>query len=263
MHLPRTVVRSNQGILARTAPQQFLRELALVVAGGLVYFLIRGGVVDRAAEARDRALDLMALERSLGLFWEQTMQGWILPSRTLIDLFNGIYFWTHMPVIVVTALLLFWRRRPLYGLIRNAFLVSAVIALGMYYVLPVAPPRLFPGLGFIDTMALYSPANYQASEVGPFVNPFAALPSLHVGWALLLGVGIWLARPQRLAARRAAVVLAVLLPLSQTVAVVVTANHYLLDVVAVVVVAALALGVAIAWQRWRSGRWWGRQRGLS
>ena len=154
MHRSRALARSNQGAPARTAAPQFLRELAFVVAGGLAYFLIRGGVVDRVAEARDRAVDLMALERSLGLFWERALQGWVLPSRTLIDLFNGIYFWTHMPAIVVTALLLFWRRRPVYRLIRNAFLISAVIALGMYYALPVAPPRLFPGLGFIDTMAL-------------------------------------------------------------------------------------------------------------
>ena len=88
------------------------------------------------------------------------------------------------------------------------------------------------------------------------MNPFAALPSLHVGWALLLGVGIWLARPPRPAGRRAAVVVAVLLPLTQTVAVVVTANHYLLDVLAGVVVAALALGAALAWQRRGSGRPW-------
>ena len=161
------------------------RELALVVVGGLVYYLIRGGVVDRAAEAFARAGDLIALERRLGIFWEPAMQDWILGSRALIDLSNAVYFWLHMPPIVVLAVWLFWRKRGVYRLTRNAFLGSAVVALVCYAALPVAPPRFFPELGFVDTMALYSEASYQAQEVGVFVNPVrgAAQPALRLGAA--------------------------------------------------------------------------------
>ena len=171
------------------------RELALVAIGALAYYLIRGGVVDRAEEAFARGADLIELERRLGIFWEPAMQDWILGSRALIDLSNAVYFWGHMPLIVVIGVWLFWRKRGVYRLTRNAFLGSAVVALICYAALPVAPPRFFPELGFVDTMALYSQASYQAQEVRLFVNPYAALPSLHFGWALLLGLALWLARP--------------------------------------------------------------------
>ena len=172
----------------RAAAAAFGRELALAAAGGLLYFLIRGAVVDRVEEAFARAEDVIALERSLGSSWERAMQEWILSSPLLIDLMNAVYFWLHMPLMIVVAVWLFWRHRDLYRLTRNAFLGAALIALVMYATLPLAPPRFFPELGFVDTMAVYSQANYQAQEAGPFVNPYAALPSLHFGWALLLGV---------------------------------------------------------------------------
>ena len=230
------------------------RELALVVAGGLVYYLIRGGVVDRAEEAFARAGDLIALERRLGIFWEPAMQDWILGSRALIDLSNAVYFWLHMPPIVALALWLFWRKRDVYRLTRNAFLGSAVVALICYAALPVAPPRFFPELGFVDTMALYSEASYQAQEVGVFVNPYAALPSLHFGWALLLGLALWLARPR---GRRAwaCVAGAVLLVGGQGAAIVLTGNHFILDAVAGAGAAGLGLAAALVWRRRRgSGR---------
>ena len=228
------------------------RELALVVAGGLVYYLIRGAVIDRAAEAFARAGDLIDLERRLGIFWEPAMQDWILGSRALIDLSNAVYFWLHMPPIVVLAVWLFWRKRDIYRLTRNAFLGSAVVALVCYAALPVAPPRFFPELGFVDTMALYSEASYQAQEVGVFVNPYAALPSLHFGWALLLGLAMWLARPRgRWAWAFAAG--AVLIVGGQGVAIVLTGNHFILDAVAGAGAAALGLAGALVWRRRSSG----------
>ena len=228
------------------------RELALVVVGGLVYYLIRGAVIDRAAEASARASDLIDLERRLGIFWEPAMQEWILGSRALIDLSNAVYFWLHMPPIVVLAVWLFWRKRDIYRLTRNAFLGSAVVALVCYAMLPVAPPRFFPELGFVDTMALYSEASYQAQEVGLFVNPYAALPSLHFGWALLLGLAMWLARPPgRWAWAFAAG--AVLIVGGQGVAIVLTGNHFILDAVAGAGAAALGLAAALVWRRRSSG----------
>lgn len=224
-------------------------ELALAVAGALIYFAVRGGVTDRAAEAIARGAGLAELERSLGLFWEPAMQGWILSSRPLIDLMNGIYFWAHMPLIVVVAVALYWRRRALYRLIRNAFLISALIALALYFAFPVAPPRFFPELGFVDTMALYATANYQAQEAGPFVNPYAALPSLHFGWALLIGAAIWMARPRGRAGTVLAASAGALLLAGQFFAVVMTGNHFVLDLPAGAAVAAAGFGLAWIWRR--------------
>jgi membrane-associated phospholipid phosphatase len=252
-------VPARWGALARRAaarldPAGFGRELALVAVGGLAYFLIRGGVVDRAAEAFARAGDLIELERRLGIFWEPAMQDWILGSRVLIDLSNAVYFWLHMPLIAAMGLWLFWRKREVYRLTRNAFLGSAVVALICYAALPVAPPRFFPELGFVDTMALYSQASYQAQEVGVFVNPYAALPSLHFGWALLLGLALWWARPRgRWTWAFAAG--ALLIPAGQAISIVLTGNHFILDAVAGAAVAGLGLAMALVWRRRRpSGR---------
>ncbi len=232
------------------ARRPWTTEVALVVMGGLAYFLVRGGVVDRAAEADARAHDLIALQRSLGLDWEQAMQGWVLSHRFLVDLANGVYFWGHMPVIAATAVWLFWRRRSVYRRARNAFLVSAMIALPLYYTLPVTPPRLLPDQGIVDTLALYHQASYQAQEAGAFVNPYAALPSLHIGWALLIAWACWLARPAR--CRWAVVLVGIGLVQvgAQFCAVVMTGNHYVLDAVAGA--AAVAVGALAA-------TWWDRR----
>lgn len=241
---------------ARLVPDiwAFSRELLLAGLGGLVYFLIRGGVVDRAEEAFARARDVIDLEGSLGIFWEPAMQAWILDSPGLIQVANAVYFWLHMPLIIVMALWLFVRRREVYRLARNAFLGSAVIALVMYATLPLAPPRFFPELGFVDTMALYSESNYQAQEVGVFVNPYAALPSLHFGWALLLGVALWMARPhgRRWGAPFAAA--ALLIPLGQFSAIVLTGNHFIIDAVAGAAVAGIGLAGALTYRNLRVQR---------
>lgn len=241
-------------VVSRGALRAFALEAGVVAAGGLAYFLIRGAVGDRIPEATARALALIDLERTLGLSWERVLQDWILPSPALIALVNAAYFWLHLPVIVVAAVWLFWRERPLYVFTRNAFMASAVIGLAMYYLLPVAPPRFFPELGFVDTMARYSQTSYQAQEMGPFVNPFAALPSLHIGWALLLSLALWRARGRRGPLWRVGLwgAAAVLLPAAQFLAVVMTANHYVLDVAAGAAAAAAAALIALGWQRTRA-----------
>ncbi len=243
--------------LPRPHVAAFAVEVAVVAAGALIYFLVRGAVVDRAAEAVARAQGLMEIERALGLFWEPALHEWALSSRFLTELMNGFYFWLHMPLIVVAAVTLFWRRRPLYVFTRNAFLVSALAALAMYYALPLAPPRFFPELGFVDTLALYG-GGYQAEEAGPFVNSYAALPSLHFGWALLIGLAVWRARPRGRAGAALAGGVALLLPSLQFFAVVMTANHFVLDVAAGAALAAVGAAVAFWWQGRDRPSWGGR-----
>ena len=229
----------------------FAREAGIAATTAFVYFLIRGSVADRVGEATARGIALFDFERSLGLAWEPAMQDWILGSSLLIDLFNGIYFWAHMPLIIGIALLLYWRRPRVYRLIRNAFVVSAAIGLTLYFALPLAPPRFFPDLGFVDTMALYAEAKYQAQEVGFFANPYAAMPSLHFGWALLIAVGLWVARPAEQRgwglARPTVALFAGLIVIGQFFAVVLTGNHWILDAVAGAVVAGAGLAGARAW----------------
>lgn len=223
-----------------------LREIALVATGLLVYFLVRGNVTDRAAAAARNAIAVIDAERALGIFWEPRIQTWILDSELQIKFWNWVYFWAHAPAILIVGLWLLWRHWPVYRLIRNAFLVSAVIGLVCYSIYPVAPPRLMPGFGFVDTMAVYSQTSYQTQELAPFVNPYAAMPSLHFGWAFLLGVAVFTVwRDIR------GLLLGVLLPLSMGLAIVFTANHYILDAVAGFAVCLVGLIVAVWWDRGR------------
>ena len=208
----------------------FLRELAGVAAAGLLYFLVRGAVADRAEEARERGLALLRLEETLGLAWERAVHDAALASEVAVELANAVYFWGHMPVLIVLAVWLWARRRGVYRRYRNALLISAVAGIACYALFPTAPPRFFPELGFVDTLALRAAPAYQAQELGPFVNPYAALPSLHAGWALLAGWGCWLAgRESERRWRWLLIGLAVLIPASQAWAVVATANHWTLD----------------------------------
>lgn len=221
--------------------REFVRELVAVAVAALLYYLVRGAVVDRAEEAFRRARDILELERALLLDWEIPIHEAILDSPGLIDLANGTYFWGHMPLLIVLAAWLWRGQRPIWRRFRNALLLSAVAGIVSYFLFPTAPPRLMPELGYVDTLALRAAPAYQAQEVGLFVNPYAALPSLHVGWALLAGIACWqVGRRGTGASRMIWYALAILIPLSQSWAVVATANHWTLDAFAGIGVCAVA-----------------------
>ena len=232
--------------------REFLRELAIVAGGGLLYFLVRGAVQDRTDEAFARARGLLELEERLGIAWESAIHEAALSAAWIVDLANAVYFWGHMPLLIALALWLWFRRRGVWRGLRAALLASALLGIACYVIWPTAPPRLMPELGYVDTLAWRAAASYQAQEVGPFVNPYAALPSLHVGWALLAGAACArVALAQRGRWRIAWLALAVLIPASQTWAVVATANHWLLDAAAGAAVVALAAVLAYSVARLR------------
>lgn len=198
-------------------------ETLVVVGAYLAYQAVRRLIQGSAATAFDRALDVIALERRLGLFWEASLQGAILQHHWLVSLFNWIYVWGYLPVIAAAALWLFVWHRQRYSRYRNAFLLSGACGLLFFALMPVAPPRMFPHLGFVDTVRLHSDV-YRAFERPGFVNEFAAVPSFHFGWILLVGVALWAHgrwMPLRLAG--------VALPVAMLAAIVLTANHYFLD----------------------------------
>lgn len=234
-----------------------LFELSVVGVAFLLYFLVRGSVVDRTGEAFHRAIRIIDLEQKWGFFWELELQTLIMGSRALVQFFNGIYFWLDFPLIVVVGLWLYFWHRHQYTITRDAILASGAIALVIYHLFPVAPPRLLPGFGFVDTVAVFSNLSYQAQSTQPFVNPYAAVPSLHVGWAVLLMLGI-----MGVTRSKAIWFLAALVPVSQTAASVLTGNHFIFDAVIGLVVALMGLVVAIMLQRFGYAylrRWLGHE----
>lgn len=221
-----------------------LSEIGLAAAAFLLYFLVRGAVVDRAADAFAHARMIVDWQTALGLFVEPGLQEWTLGSEAAVLFFNFVYFWLDFPLIIAVGLVLFATSRAHYTLLRDACLISGGFALIVYWSFPVAPPRFFPEWGFVDTLQVYSSLSYQAQSTQPFVNPYAAVPSLHVGWAALLAVTVWLATRNRWA--RAGAVLVFVL---QSVSVVVTGNHFLFDGLAGLLVCAPAFVAAVWLQR--------------
>jgi hypothetical protein len=236
-------------------------EIGLVAVAFLLYFIVRGLVVDRADEAMANANDIIDLERSLGIFWEPRLQELIIDNRALVQLMNAIYFWLDFPLIVAVGLFLYFRRRHEYTVARDALLLSGAISLVIYNLYPVMPPRLLPGGEFIGTIEEYSDLSYQASSTAAFVNPYAAVPSLHFGWAVIIGGTVFLTFRNPLAR-----LIGLLLPWAQLAAIVFTANHYIFD--AFVGLVVCLVGTALAWwmqrrvypwvqrevdRRWRGG----------
>jgi hypothetical protein len=228
--------------------RRYLREgveLGLVALAFLLYFVVRANVVDHADQALSHSRDLLHLERSLGIDVEQTWQEWTLKSRVAVRFFNFVYFWLDFPLIAAVGLVTYARRRRQYTFARDAILFSGALALVVYSLYPVTPPRLLPETGLVDTLQQFNSLSYQAQSTSFFVNPYAALPSLHVGWSFLLAIGvIWAFGRNRLVAA-----LAIAHPLTQWISTMVTGNHYLIDGFGGLAVACGGLGYALLMDR--------------
>ncbi len=227
---------------SRTFPAAFgfFRESGIVGLAAYLYFFVRGLIQARESEAMDNANGLVSFERSLGIFQERELQSLILDHHWLVTLFNWIYIYGHWPVVVGTLVWLFVRHREVFPVFRSAMLISGLIGFVFFFLFPMAPPRLVEGLGFVDTVTLHSEA-YRVLQPPSLTNPFAAMPSLHVGWNLLMGIAV-----VSFASNRFWKVFGVLMPIAMYAATILTGNHYFLDGI---VGSALALtGLALAWK---------------
>lgn len=224
-----------------------LAELLVVAIGYFAYSLSCGAVHQHQSLAFQNADRVVRLEQSLGIYIERRLQAPVLPHALLLQAFNAIYMWGHLPLVIVVAVWLFAFHRAQYRVIRNAVLISGALALLVFYTFPVAPPRLVPGLHLVDTAAMISPV-YDTVEPKIFFNPYAAIPSMHIGWDLLMGIGlIW-------ASTRASVRwFGALLPVGMLLAVVVTGNHYVIDGVAGAATGMAGLLLALGLERLRLG----------
>jgi len=232
-------------------------DIVLIASAFFLYSIVREMAGGSAQGAFSHAFDVVQLEQSLGIFQEPRLQDWVLPSETLIRFFNFVYTYGHFPLIGVVAVWLFIFHRERYLLFRNAFFVAGAIGLILFNIFPMAPPRLMPfPYGMVDTLSLFQKVNYHSA--GAFVNPYAAMPSMHVGFNLLLSLAIASAcsgmrPPWRVLGLGASIVM----PIVMAMAVVVTGNHYILDIVGGYVVAAAGMGIAVAVREhgWRVWQW--------
>ena len=214
----------------------FIREILLAAVAALTYFGIRNLTVGAAAEALANADRLREVEQYVRIDWERPLQDALLGHDWLVTFANWVYIWGHWPVIITAAVVLYRTRPERYLVLRNAIFLSGAIGFLFFALLPVAPPRLAdPSL--IDTVTLHSDS-YRALQPPGLTNQYAAFPSLHFGWNLLVGFAVWGAT--RNVVLRA---LSILGPAAMSAAVVVTANHYVIDPVAGMAVVLFALWV--------------------
>lgn len=238
---PRSVLRRHRRV------RWMLGQAGIVAVGVFFYFQVRGLTSTAPDVAVHHAHRIIRAEQRIGVHVESTVQAPVAASDTLSTVANWVYIWGHWPVIVLTMLWLGWLHRDVFLRLRDAMLVSGALGLVVFVTYPVAPPRLVdPRL--VDTVSERSSA-YRYLQPPNFVNQYAAMPSLHAGWDLLVGISIATAGGT-LAVRA----LGWLLPLMMGLAVVATANHYVLDVVAGITLALVGHAAALALERRRARR---------
>jgi membrane-associated phospholipid phosphatase len=223
------------------------RELAIVASGVVLYFGVRGQTASNIGHAHQHAHDIVSFEKSLGVYVEPDLQHLLDNRHWLTTLLNWVYIWGHWPVITLVLLWLVLEHPAAYRVTRNSMIASGSVGLVLFAVYPVAPPRL-ADLGLVDTVTTYSSA-YRFLQPAAFVNQYAAMPSLHVGWDLLIGI-VLVQYGRNLLTR----VVGVVLPMLMVVSVVMTANHYLSDVVVGAALVLVSRAAALRLERWQVGR---------
>lgn len=223
---------------AGTVHLEPLREVSIVAVAVFLYFCVRGLVDGRVADAMASARWLVDLEQQLGMFWEPAIQRWILDHEWAVTVANAVYIYGHWPVVIATLGWLLIAHRDQFPVYRTALLVSGAIGLICFMVVPMAPPRFLGELGLVDTVTVHTEA-YRVLQPPSLTNQYAAMPSLHVGWNLLMGIAI-----VSLSRHPAWKAFGVVMPLAMYVATVMTANHYLVDGVIGSLIALIGLGAA-------------------
>jgi hypothetical protein len=224
---------SVRQILAR--PWGGFGELALAVALYALYELVRGAGSTSLALARAHTADIVAIEQHLHLFVERSLQRAVEQIPALPGLLGLLYMSLHLGGTTAALVWVYRRHRAHFPLVRTTLVAATALSLAIYVLYPAAPPRL-AGLGFADTVTSAAHVNLSSEALGSLYNPFAAVPSLHFGYALLVGAAI-----ASLASRRAARLFGYAYPALMLFVIVATGNHFLLDA------AAGAAVMAVGW----------------
>ena len=191
----------------------------------------------------------------MGLFFEPGLQAWARSQDWILTGANWMYVNSHFIVTTTFLIWLYLARNSAYYFVRNMFMVAMGLALVLYVAYPAAPPRFMPEWGFTDSVASFV-GDSASNTASVLYNPFAAVPSMHVAFALMIAVpAVALVR------NRVLRVLWAIYPLVVTFVVVVTANHFWIDAALGAIVAAVsAVAASEAFARARPEAWAWRTR---
>ena len=214
------------------------RQLAIWF-GFLGAYQVARGIADRnPPRAFDNGLHVIGIERHAHALFEVTLQRVVDGSQVVATLASWTYWNSEFTVLGLALLWVYLRRNEAFVRFRNTILLANVIGLVGYVALPTAPPRMFPDLGFADTLSSFGELNHGSGLVEFAANPYAAMPSLHAADALIAGLVLFAVCRNRLF--KAAWLL---WPAWVWFSVMGTGNHFWLDVLAGVLVAVIALVV--------------------
>lgn len=205
----------------------------LYLAGELARGFARGG----AATADAHAAAIVRLERRLHVFDEGTIQRAAHHVDGLTALLGYAYVSLHLAITVSVLVWVYARHRHAYARLRNTLAVASLLAVVGYALFPTAPPRL-AGVGIADTVSAATSVNLDSSLVSSLYNPYAAVPSMHIGFSLVVGAGV-----ARLARRPLVRLLGALYPVFVLFEIVATGNHFFIDAAAGAVAAASAAAI--------------------
>jgi hypothetical protein len=217
-------------------------EVAIVATLYATYEATRGLVASDGRLARAHAADVASLERRLQLFHEHAVQHAAEQVPGLVGILGGAYLTLHLVITCAVFLWLYRRRPQLYPTARTTLLLASGLGLAGFIAFPTAPPRL-AGLGIADTVSS-GHVNLDRGLIHFLYNPYAAVPSMHIAYAVIVAGAMWSSTTR--AAIRAA---ALAYPAFVVLVIVATGNHFFLDAVAGAAVSALAFGLTRLLQR--------------
>jgi hypothetical protein len=245
--LERPPVRPSDRRFSGLLPDRVLRwrrpvwwqEVAIIAFGYWLYTLGRNAIPEEAIVARRHGLAIQHLQQSLRLNWELSFNRSVAAHEWVAQTMDYYYATMHFILTPVVLVWLFVRRPQIYRGARTVLVTTTLVALLGFYLYPTAPPRLLPGFGYVDTVIKFHTWGSLADpNIAEHSNQFAAMPSLHVGWALWCGLSIFAA-----ARHRWVRVLGLAYPVGTLIVIIGTANHFVLDAVGGGAVVALAFGL--------------------
>jgi hypothetical protein len=233
-------------------PWDVVRQVLLLGLAYYVYRVARGAVDDPAgaAVAFANGREHIHIEQSLGIFAEPSVQAWASSNPVIVDAASWMYVNAQFTVTLSALAYLYLAHNRSFYFVRNMFAVAQAVAVIGYVLLPTAPPRFFPEWGFVDSVADATGVEHHSGVVDALFNPYAAVPSMHVAFALMIAVPI-----ARLARHRLVRVAWTLYPPLVIFVIVATANHFFIDAFAGILTAAIGSSIAAWLGRARPGAW--------
>jgi hypothetical protein len=224
--------------------------VGLFVLADLCYETVRGIADGRKEVAFANAHHVVDVEKATGTFFEPGFQSSLISHQWIVDFANFMYQNSHFVLTSGFLVWLYMRRNDSFYFVRNMFMIAMALALIGYALVPTAPPRLLPDEGFVDTITQYAKVNHDSALVQVFVNPYAAIPSMHCCFSLIIGTtGAMVSK------HRVSRVFWALYPALVFGVVVVTANHFWVDGAIGWMVAGLSAVGALQLARSRPAVW--------